>query len=91
MALTHGVFQSFEYNRMVVLFSMMNDQTEVTCAISTSAMDDLEPATRTKAEQRGEQFNRLRNRIEVCAARKFEKAEFEGNPPRIVLRSIDFR
>lgn len=91
MALTHGVFQSFEYNRMVVLFSMMNDATEVTCAISTSAMDELERATRTKPEQREEQFIRLRDRIEACAARKFAKSEFEGRPPGIVLRSIDFR
>ncbi|KAA0076482.1 DUF1488 family protein [Tardiphaga sp. P9-11] len=91
MALTHGVFQSFEYNRMVVLFSMMNDETEVTCAISTSAMDELEKATRTKPEQREEQFARLRDRIEACAAHKFANAEFEGKPPGIVLRSIDFR
>jgi hypothetical protein len=91
MALTHGVFQSFEYNRMVVLFSMMDDATEVTCAISTSAMDELEKVTRTKPEQREEQFVRLRDRIETCAARKFANAEFEGRPPGIVLRSIDFR
>jgi len=91
MALTHGIFQSFEYNRMVVLFSMMNDATEVTCAISTSAMDELEKAKRTKPEQREEQFVRLRDRIEACAARKFANAEFEGKPPGIVLRSIDFR
>jgi hypothetical protein len=91
MALTHGVFQSFEYNRMVVLFSMMNDTTEVTCAISTSAMDELEKARRTKPEQREEQFVRLRDRIEACAARKFANSEFEGRPPGIVLRSIDFR
>ncbi|WPO44583.1 DUF1488 family protein [Tardiphaga sp. 42S5] len=91
MVLTHSVFQNFEYNRMVVLFSMMNDTTEVTCAISTSAMDELEKATRTKPEQREEQFARLRDRIEACAARKFANAEFEGKPPGIVLRSIDFR
>ncbi|MGM4896810.1 DUF1488 family protein [Tardiphaga sp. 839_C3_N1_4] len=91
MALTHGVFQSFEYNRMVVLFSMMNDATEVTCAISTSAMDELEKVARTKPEQREEQFIRLRDRIEACAARKFANSEFEGRPPGIVLRSIDFR
>jgi hypothetical protein len=54
-------------------------------------MDELEKVTRTKPEQREEQFVRLRDRIETCAARKFENAEFEGKPPGIVLRSIDFR
>lgn len=91
MALTPGEFRSFDYNRMVVLFSMMNDQTEVSCAISTSAMDDLEKNIRTRPEQREEQFIRLRDRIEASAMRKFESSEFEGKPPGIVLRSIDFR
>jgi hypothetical protein len=41
--------------------------------------------------RREEQFLRLRNRIEQCASRKFDAAEFEGKPPGIVLRCIDFR
>jgi hypothetical protein len=33
----------------------------------------------------------LRDRIEQCASRKFDAGEFEGKPPGIVLRCIDFR
>jgi len=33
MALTQGGFQAYDFNRMVVLFTMMNDKTEVPCAI----------------------------------------------------------
>lgn len=76
---------------MVVLFSMINDHAEVPCAISTSAMDELEAAGRVKPEQREEQFMRLRDRIEAGAIRKFDKVDFEVTPPGIVLRSIDFR
>jgi hypothetical protein len=34
---------------------------------------------------------RLRDRIEEQAAREFLAQEFEGTPPGIILRSIDFR
>lgn len=91
MALTRGTAGLFDYNRGVVLFSMISEHTEIPCAISSSALDDLEPVVRTKPEQREAQFIRLRDRIEACAAHKYEKVEFEGNPPGIVLRSIDFR
>ncbi len=91
MALDRGSFQSYEFDRMVVLFSMMDGTMKIPCAISTSAMDDLEHVGRTKAEEREGQFLRLRERIEQCAARKFLAHEFEGQPPGIILRSIDFR
>ena len=74
-----------------MLFSMMDGATEVSCAVSSSAMDDLERGVRAKPDQRDEQFLRLRDRIEQCASRKFLAREFEGRPPGIILRSIDFR
>ncbi|WP_213770431.1 DUF1488 family protein [Bradyrhizobium sp. dw_78] len=91
MALTRGSFLGYEFDRMVILFSMVDGQREVRCAISTSAMDDLENLTRTKADEREAQFMRLRDRIENCAANKFQAKEFEGTPPGIILRGIDFR
>jgi hypothetical protein len=91
MALTRGSFRGYEYDRMVVLFSMIDGQNEISCAISTSAMDDLESEVRSKPDQREAQFMRLRDRIEARADRKFLAMEFEGRPPGIVLRSIDFR
>jgi Protein of unknown function (DUF1488) len=51
----------------------------------------LEHASRTATSQREQQFLRLRDRIEQCASRKFDAGEFEGTPPGIVLRTIDFR
>jgi len=91
MALTHGEFQEYDFNRMVVRFTMKNDQANVACAISTDAMDQIEGSSRTPPAQREEQFLRLRDRIEARAARKFSDVELEGNPPGVILRAIDFR
>jgi Protein of unknown function (DUF1488) len=91
MALTRGSFRGYEYDRMVILFSMIDGQKEIQCAISTTAMDDLESPAGNKPDQREAQFMRLRDRIEERAARKFLAMEFEGTPPGVILRSIDFR
>ena len=91
MALTQGSFQEYDFNRMVVLFTMKNDEANVACAISTDAMDQLEGSSRTPPAQREQQFLRLRDRIEERASRKFLDVELEGNPPGVILRSIDFR
>ena len=91
MTLQRGSVRGFEQDRMVMLFSMMDGAKEVACAVSSSAMDDLERGSRAKPDQREEQFLRLRTRIEQCASRKFYAREFEGTPPGIILRSVDFR
>jgi Protein of unknown function (DUF1488) len=91
MTLTRGSFGGYEFNRMVVLFSMIDGQREVPCAVSTSAMDDLEKAEQTKPDQREGQFMRLRDKIEKRATEKIIAREFEGMPPGIILRSLDFR
>jgi Protein of unknown function (DUF1488) len=91
MALTQGSFQEYDFNRMVVLFTMKNDTADVACAISTDAMDQMEGSSRTQPAQREQQFLRLRDRIEERAARKFSDVELEGNPPGVILRAIDFR
>jgi hypothetical protein len=91
MALTQSHFQEYDFNRMVVLFTMKNDGASVACAISTDAMDQLEGTSRIPPAQREQQFLRLRGRIEERAARKFSDVELEGNPPGVILRAIDFR
>ena len=91
MALTRSDFQEYDFNRMVVVFTMKNDEATVACAISTDAMDQLEGSSRTPPAQREQQFLRLRDRIEERAARKFSDVELEGNPPGVILRAIDFR
>jgi hypothetical protein len=91
MALTQADFKEYDFNRMVVVFTMKNDEASVACAISTDAMDQLEGSSRTPPSQREQQFMRLRDRIEARAARKFSDVELEGNPPGVILRAIDFR
>jgi hypothetical protein len=91
MTLTRGNYGSYEFDRMVVLFSMIDGEREISCAVSTSAMDALEKSERTKPEQREAQFMRLRDQIEERAACKFLAREFEGTPPGIILRNLDFR
>ena len=91
MALTQSHFKEYDFDRMVVRFTMKNDQANVACAISTDAMDQLEGSSRTPPAQREQQFMRLRDRIEERAARKFSDVELEGNPPGVILRAIDFR
>jgi hypothetical protein len=91
MSLDRGTIKGFEHDRMVMLFSMMDGDKEIGCAVSSSAMDDLERGVKAKPDQRDEQFLRLRDRIEQCASRKFLAREFEGSPPGIILRGLDFR
>jgi hypothetical protein len=91
MTLARGKIGGYEFNRMVVLFSMMDGAREIPCAVSASAMDEIEHVSRTASDQREQQFLRLRDRIEQCASRKFLAHEFEGNPAGIILRGIDFR
>jgi hypothetical protein len=91
MTLERGSIRGFEFDRMVFLFSMTEATKDILCAISTSAMDNLEHVTRTAPKEREEQFLRLRDQIEECASRKYLAREFEGTPPGIILRSIDFR
>lgn len=91
MTLTSGRFVGHEQDRGIVQFSMQDGAREIACAISTSAMDDLERGPRARPNEREAQFIRLRDRIEACAGRKYQATEFEGTPPGIVLRSIDFR
>jgi hypothetical protein len=91
MTLARGNVGGYEFDRMVLLFSMMDGPKEIPCAVSASAMDAMEHVARTAPSQREEQFLRLRDRIEQCASRKFMAQEFEGTPPGIILRSIDFR
>jgi hypothetical protein len=89
--LARGGFQHYDDDRMVVRFTMTNASDEIACAISSAAMDDLEGSTGTKPGQREAQFLRLRDRIEERASRKFSAAEFEGTPPGLILRTVDFR
>ena len=89
MTLQRGEVLGYDFNRMVVEFTMFNQSKTVQCAISTAAMDDLEGKHDLKSDQRIEQFMRLRDVIEEQASRKFFEGPVETEKP-VVLRSNDF-
>jgi hypothetical protein len=76
--------------RTVVDFTMFNEGKIMRCAISTAAMDDLEGKHDVRADQRVDQFVRLRDAIEERASRKFFEGPVEAKGPVVVLRSNDF-
>jgi hypothetical protein len=89
MPLQRGEVLGYDFNRMVVDFTMFNQGKTVRCAISTAAMDDLEGKHDARADQRIDQFVRLRDAIEERASRKFFEGPVEAKGP-VVLRSNDF-
>ena len=89
MTLTRGSFIGCDFDRMVLLFSMVDGENEISCAVSTAAMDNLENPTRTRLDQREAQFMRLRDQIEEGAIRKYLAMKLEG-ARGIILRSVDF-
>ena len=64
MPLLRGEVRGYEDNRMVVEFTMLDQDKVILCAISTAAMDDLEGKRDVKPDQRVDQFMRLREAIE---------------------------
>jgi Protein of unknown function (DUF1488) len=89
MPLQRGEVQGYDFNRMVVEFTLLNQGRVILCAISTAAMDDLEGRRDVKPEQRVDQFMKLRDVIEERALRKFFEEQAQADRP-IVLRSNDF-
>jgi Protein of unknown function (DUF1488) len=89
MALQQGKVQGYDFNRMVVEFTMLNQDKVIQCAISTAAMDDLEGKRDVKPDQRLDQFMRLREVIEERASSKFLEEQVRIDRP-VILRSNDF-
>jgi hypothetical protein len=89
MPLQRGEVQGYDFDRMIVEFTMLNQGKVVPCAISTAAMDDLEGRRDVRPDQRVDQFMRLREVIEERASRKFLEEQVQAGRP-VVLRSNDF-
>ena len=89
MALQRGEVQGYDFNRMVVEFTMLNQDRVIQCAISTAAMDDLEGKRDVKPHERVDQFTRLREVIEERASSKFFEEQVRIDRP-VILRSNDF-
>ena len=88
MPLQRGGVQGYDFDRMIVEFTMLNQGKAITCAISTAAMDDLEGRRDVKPDRRVDQFLRLRDVIEERASRKFFDEQAQADR-RLVLRSND--
>jgi Protein of unknown function (DUF1488) len=82
MPLQRGEFQRYDFNRMVVEFTMLNQGKVVLCAISTAAMDDLEGRRDVRPDDRVDQFMRLREVIEERASRKFFEEQAQTDRTR---------
>jgi hypothetical protein len=89
MPLQRGEVQAFDFDRMVVEFTMLNEGKVIRCAISTAAMDNLENRRDVTSGHRVDQFIRLRDVIEERASRRFSENGAQTDRP-IVLRSNDF-
>src|SRR3974377_644337 len=89
MPLRQGEVQGYDFNRMVVEFTMLNEDKVVQCGIRTTAMNDLEGKRDVKPHQRVDQFMRLREVIEEQASRKFFEEQVRSDRP-VILRSNDF-
>jgi len=79
MLLQQGEVRGYDFNRSVVEFTLLNQGKVILCAISTAAMDDLEGRRDVKADQRVDQFMRLREVIEERASRKFFEEPVQSN------------
>ena len=89
MLLQRGEVQGYDFDRMTVEFTMLNQGKIIVCAISTAAMDNIEGSRDLKPDQRIDQFMRLRDVIEERASRKFFEEQVQADRP-VVLRSNDF-
>ena len=88
MLLQRGEIRNYDFDRMTVSFTMLNREKVVLCAISTAAMDEIEHRRDVTADQRIDQFMRLRDLIEERASRKFDEQGHADRP--VVLRTNDF-
>jgi hypothetical protein len=89
MPLQRGEVQGYDFDRMTVEFTMLNQGKVIMCAISTAAMDNIEGTRDVRPDQRIDQFMRLRDVFEERASRKFFEEQVQADRP-VVLRSNDF-
>jgi hypothetical protein len=88
MPLQQGVVESYDSDRMIVHFTMLDQDKVILCAVTTGAMDEIEGSRNVGGSQRIDQFMRLRAKIEARATSKFEE-QGEINK-QVMLRSNDF-
>ena len=57
MPLRQGEVKGYDFNRMVVEFTMLNQDKVILCAITTAAIDDLEGKRDVNPDQRVDQLS----------------------------------
>jgi hypothetical protein len=77
--------------RRVCLFSMRNGDKAVRFAATFELLDDMEGAAGLKHFERSGQFERLRDRLEQVAQRKFELLSPAARPLELLLTSADLK
>jgi hypothetical protein len=82
-------YSGYHSNRVVLEFTMLNQNKVIQCTISTGAMDCLDGRRDVKPDRRVEQFIRLRDLIEERASRKFFEERTQTDRP-LILRSNNF-
>ena len=86
MSLQRGEVQGYDFDRMIVQFTMLNHG-RVICAISTAAMDSLEGGT-LEADYRVDQFMRLRDAIEERASNKLSEQNHSDGTDYFAIETI---
>jgi len=99
MPLQRGEVQGYNFNRMAVEFTMVNQCKVVPCSISTAAMDDLEGRRDVKSDKRIDQFMRTASALTVmtfkmpaegfCETILLSLMQLEFTVDRIELRWLD--
>ena len=91
MLLNRDQYLGHMLDRRVCLFSMRDGARTVRFAATFEFMDDMDEASGIKPAERSAQFDRLRNRIEEIAERKFSLLTPEARPEELLLTSADLR
>ena len=89
MTLQFGRYGGHDTDRRVCRFSMKNDDAEVQFVATWDLMDELERAWQKGADERDEQFERLRGALVGIARAKFTAAAENEAQEEIVLDMED--
>lgn len=81
--------QGHQFDTQTVRFIMSDGGKEIQCAVSDTAMDDVERKRGIPNNDRDAQFERLKARILESATRKYFAGKFEDSEPRILVRRTD--
>jgi hypothetical protein len=80
MPLQRGEVQGYDFDRMTVEFTILNQGKVIMCAISTAAMDNIEGTRDVRPDQRIDQFMQLRDVNRRASIAQVLRRESPGQP-----------